>query len=115
MARNKDKFEYIEVSIPKESDLYQLLSADANRAAQSLAQIILVRLADYYSGSQPGAHPQVARPVKPQIEAAPSVQEDRKQREASFVFEEEYQQKDDEPVFDFSKAMASADLFDQFN
>jgi len=111
--RNKEKFAYIEVAIPLESALYRLLSADAEGASQSLAQIMLVRLADFYRGSQPGTLPQAPRPAIPQVEAL--AQESRGPREAPLALDAEQQEEEELPEFDLSKALASADLFDQFS
>ena len=52
MARNREKYDYAELAIPRDSALYQALCADAAASGQPLAQIALLRLADYYAHRQ---------------------------------------------------------------
>lgn len=110
MPRNKARFEYIEVSLPKESELYQLLTADAHRSAQSLAQIMLVRLADYYGGSQ--AAPQRMRESPPAVVCSPEKPPSQIEEEPVFSPTSSDDREEDEVSFDLSGALASAALFD---
>lgn len=130
MPRNKDRFEYIEVSIQKESELYQLLSADAKKTAQSLAQIMLVRLADYYEmvSGQPASFPPRSKPREkketyhqetsalPEDKKAKTKKQptqSKKESQLSPIWGDETDQEDDTPTYDFSNAMAGAALFDK--
>jgi hypothetical protein len=64
MARNHQKYEYIELAIPRGSLLHQALAADAATSGKSKADVAQMRLADYYqNGSQPRASAQTTRPL----------------------------------------------------
>lgn len=55
MGRNKEKYEYIELAILRDSPLLQSLLADAAASGRPVAQVAVQRLADYYrAGSLPG-------------------------------------------------------------
>lgn len=55
MGRNKEKYEYIELAILRDSPLLQSLLADAATSGRPAAQVAVQRLADYYrAGSPPG-------------------------------------------------------------
>jgi hypothetical protein len=55
MGRNREKYDYAELAIPRDSVLYQALCSDAAASGQPLAQVALLRLADYYAYRQPEA------------------------------------------------------------
>lgn len=117
MPRNKDRFEYIEVSIPKDSDLYRLLAADAKRATQSLAQVMLVRLADYYGmvGQDGAPQPEVAPPEDKKAttkkQTLPKEKEPVGPVPTSSDLDDAAEK--ESPDFNFSRALAGAALFDQ--
>ncbi len=51
--RDTNKYRYITAAIPYEAQLYDELVKDAAASGKSLADIIVLRLADYYRNSQP--------------------------------------------------------------
>ncbi len=52
MPRDTDKYRYITAAIPRDSQLHNELVADAAASGKSLADIMIVRLADYYRGTR---------------------------------------------------------------
>lgn len=77
MARNKDRYVYIELAVLRESPLLQQLLADAAASGKPPAQVAVQRLADYYrAGSLPGAshpapEPRSSHPTAP-LSASPA-------------------------------------------
>ncbi len=56
MARNKNRYAYLELAILRDSPLLQALLVDATASGKPPAQVAVQRLADYYrAGSPPGA------------------------------------------------------------
>lgn len=131
MARNKDRFEYVELSIPKKSALYRCLVADAEEKGQSLARTIVEILngSRTVAGERSGEFQQRAKPEDLRREGAhvqkasvsPGEKKATKERHeptSSFVLpgsDDDGEEVDEAPAFDLSGALASAALFDQFD
>lgn len=55
MARDREKFQYYTLAIPKESLLLQMLEQDAFNTGIPLQQVLLLRALDWYKGVQSSA------------------------------------------------------------
>ena len=122
--RNTDKYVYVEVSLLKGSFLHQLLVAQAEEGGLSLADVIKAHLVLFSKGA--GKNPpsdwdtpsapartvqsEVSREKTRPFRKTQAVAKRRAPSSESLVHEEKLPAE-----FDLSKAMASADLFDQLN
>lgn len=48
MARDTDRYVYLYVGIPRDSETYQKLLADADETGLSVPKVLAVRIADFY-------------------------------------------------------------------
>lgn len=111
MARNTDKYAYVEVSLRKDSWLYKLLNTDAIDGGISLADAIKARLIVACQGAPlPVSHYPRAEKQEVLSGAATS----HKIKETAPTFSEDREEDPEEVMsFDLEKAFASANLFDQ--
>lgn len=66
MARDKEKYAYFPVGIPRDSDTYRKLMKDAENTGSEISRLIVTRLSDYYAGIHSAApvvqEPEVKQP-----------------------------------------------------
>lgn len=123
--RNTEKYVYVEVSLLKGSPLYQLLVADAEEGGLSLADVIKAHLVLFCKGARKNPPSDWNSPSAPAkgTEGEISQEKTRSSRRTSVAARKrapssnESLANEEKPLagFDLSKAMASADLFDQLN
>jgi hypothetical protein len=80
MPRNNAKYHYITLALPRDSPLLAALESDA-ASSGDLSSLILLRLADLYSGGQPAPRKR-KKPVE-KIVAQPVEQEEIAEFDAS--------------------------------
>lgn len=123
--RNTEKYVYVEVSLLKGSLLHQLLVAHAEEGGLSLADVIKAHLVLFCKGAgknppsgwnTPSAPARAAQGEISQEKTRPSRKTPATARKRAASSDEGLVNEEKFPTeFDLSKAMASADLFDQLN
>jgi hypothetical protein len=90
MARNKQKYAYLELALLRDSPLFQALLTDAAASGKPVAQVAVQRLADYYRTGDRSAQAlpivQTVRPITFLSANAPSqtVPTEREEKEPEY-------------------------------
>lgn len=102
MARNREKYLYLELAILRDSLLFQALLADAAASGKPLAQVAVQRLADYYRTS--------SRPDPAQIIQPPRRTGSLIAKEAPSLVSPAHEEKEPEYLIEQARANAAAAL-----